>query len=115
MAHVFQTDFPAAECQVIASAVLSRTFSLGLVRDAWVVAEFAMVQVIPDNAVHPHLMGATISISETEAFEQLARASTTDGLLGAVPTLSWLVILKTILQLVINLIPSTPTPVPTPA
>lgn len=102
-AHVFVTEFPAAEASAIAHAVLSRTFTRELIDDAWIVAEFGLKKIEPG----PHLATASPgSDAEDEAMRSLlaeAESYAGGGKLAQFIPLPWgtivLAILKAILAI----------------
>ena len=104
MPHVFQTEFPKAEAQTIATAILSRQFHAALIRDAWVVAEYGVDLAIPAGT-----FGATgPEVSEATALEALQAAASAEGsgaeLAQALPPLPWIEILKAILTAILSVL-----------
>jgi hypothetical protein len=104
MTHIFQTEFPAAEAQTIAAAILSKTFSKSLIRDAWVVAEYGLSMIVPAAAGNAEVVKDVHACSEHEAMEALLAASQpgNEQLATALPPLPWAVIFKVILQAILT-------------
>lgn len=111
MSHVFQSEFPAHESLAIADAVRKGNFGPQLIRPAWVVAEYALNHVAPEDLVgEPTRVTSTTLMGESEhedaferlhamAFEQLGGRSFVGGL--AVP---WTTIVAFLLRRIASMV-----------
>ena len=100
MPHVWQTEFPVDEAKSIATSILNHSFSLALVREAWVVVEYGIGQMITDQPV-VHVSAGPV-ISEHDAVScLLTHAESLDGGLATFIPLPWGAIIKAIVYAIV--------------
>ena len=98
MSHTFQDALPTAEAGRVATAILSKTFSRAHIRDAWVVAEYAVARVTDDGLIGMMPPGET---AETEVLEILAAASEAEpGLATALP-IPWSLVVRVVFKAIL--------------
>lgn len=91
MAHQFENDLPREQLHAVATALLTGTFTAARVKDAWVVAEYAIVRILDDG-----LIGADRLTTDGEASVLEDARGMADGLVhGAFP---WAALLAIILR-----------------
>jgi len=112
MSHVWETSFPTVECQTIATAILQRSLSPQLARDAWIVGEYGLGQILPGDLKASLPPGDEVDL-DTAARQLLDMCGShlgsspelAQGAL-ALPAMSWVAILRAVLQIIANVLPS---------
>jgi hypothetical protein len=102
--HVWQTDFPQAEAKAIGTAILARSFTLALVPEAWVVAEYALGLAVPTGVAKAVFHPADVEADPDAPIKELLQftdAHADPHLLSAWPSLDWAAILKAILAAIL--------------
>ena len=69
--HVWQDTFPITQAQEIGMAIMAKSFTTALIRDAWIVAEYGVGQLAVTPSAGLRAVPSHAPVSHDEALGQL--------------------------------------------